>query len=196
MMNNVKKEWKEAIQNILDYFNKKGIKIKIQDSFAEAYYKKDNSLLCSCNINENDIIREIIRLKPEYKTKELDELEKKLDQAYQKNIKMYTENWKNVSKNKIEWEKAKKDITDYFERNGIAIDIVDEFATAYNKNDKSTLCSCFLNEDDIITCILNIKPELKTKELKNLEEKLNETYKKYTDSIIKSELENKKEQTL
>lgn len=188
----LKDNWEKAKKSIVNYFDKNGIAIVIneENDFAEARFKKDNSILCTCFLNDEDIVKIIIRLKPELKTAELSKLETELDQTYSEYVKEYLKRESIVDKNKADWEASKQSILDYFNKNGIAIEFENDNATAYDIKDKSVICSCSLEESDIITSILKVRPELKTKELVDLGKNLNKTYAKYVNSLIDANEEN------
>ena len=93
----------------------------------------------------------------------------------------------NVRSSKLQWNNAKKNIINYFDKNNVRV-VTDEYiGRAYDNETGKLLCECYLDDEDIINKVLEIKPHLKTKELKELEKKLNKTYNNYIKASIKED---------
>ena len=85
----LKEAWDEAKKEVIEYFDKKEIKVFEKDGFAYAYDKKTKNLIYSCDLEDEDIVVQLSRIRPEVKSEELDALEKKLDKSYSAYIKQY-----------------------------------------------------------------------------------------------------------
>ena len=82
---------------------------------------------------------------------------------------------------KQEWVNAKEAVIAYFKNKGITLeyDKTTDIATATNSNG-SKICECYLYDEDIIDKLLFKMPELKSKALDILLEKLDTTYLVYS----------------
>ena len=87
-----KKNWKNAQKSIIEYFDKHNVVVEIKEYLAVAYNKKDDSVICTCDLDNEDIVRVLTSKMPQLKSKELDALEANLDKCYSEYVKHITKN--------------------------------------------------------------------------------------------------------
>ena len=94
----------------------------------------------------------------------------------------------NLEQAKREWKEAKKAVMEYFTNKGVTIkyDIDTDIATAYDR-DNSVICFGNLADEDIIVKLLGVRPDLNSKVLDLLLERLEEAFNNYSKLEVEAQ---------